>query len=80
MNKDEFEVLQLINSRNINNQRALSKISNFSLGKTNKLINNLIMKMYLTEDFMITDAGEKLFEENKVKQWLSPAISPSGRY
>ena len=67
MNKDEFEILQLINSRNINSQRALSKISNFSLGKTNKLINNLIMKMYLTEDFMITDAGEKLFEENKVK-------------
>ena len=47
MNKDEFEILQLINSRNINSQRALSKISNFSLGKTNKLINNLIMKMYL---------------------------------
>ena len=67
MNKGEFEILQLINSRNINSQRALSKISNFSLGKTNKLINNLIMKMYLTEDFMITDAGEKLFEENKVK-------------
>ena len=67
MNKDEFEILQLINSRNINSQRALSKISNFSLGKTNKLINNLIMKMYLTEDFMITDAGEKLFEEKKVK-------------
>ena len=51
MNNNEYEILQLIKNQRIENQRTLAKMSNFSLGKVNRLINKLIMEGFLTSDW-----------------------------
>ena len=66
MNNNEYEILQLIKNQRIENQRTLAKMSNFSLGKVNRLINKLIMEGFLTSDLSITSAGKRLFEEHRV--------------
>lgn len=66
MNNNEYEILQLIKNQRIENQRTLAKMSNFSLGKVNRLINKLIIEGFLTSDLSITSAGKRLFEEHKV--------------
>ena len=66
MNNNEYEILQLIKNQRIENQRTLAKMSNFSLGKVNRLINKLIIEGFLTSDLSITSTGKRLFEEHKV--------------
>lgn len=68
MNKQECDLLNIIRRESYENQRELSEISGYSLGKVNASLAELVKAGYLDSDYKLTKQAEELFLENKPKQ------------
>ena len=64
MNRQEADILNIIKSKNIVNQRELAEVSGHSLGIVNRSIRNLIAEERISEDMILTQKGEEIFAEN----------------
>lgn len=66
---NQFEILTIIErEKNKLSQREISKLSNFSLGKVNKTISELLEKELITTDNLITNKGLESLEPYRVKR------------
>ena len=64
MNRQEADILNIIKSKNIVNQRELAEVSGHSLGIVNRSIRNLIAEGCISEDLILTQKGEEIFAES----------------
>ncbi|MEG0094163.1 MAG: phosphotransferase [Erysipelotrichaceae bacterium] len=65
---EEANILKEIKLFGFKNQRVLSNKMGISLGKVNKLLNNLIEKGYLNKNKQFTSMSESLFIDSTLKQ------------
>lgn len=65
MNKYSGDILNLIMSHNIKNQRELAIQTGYSLGMVNKTLKNLISNGYLDSTYHCTSKAKKLFDITK---------------
>lgn len=66
---NEFEVLTILEKfKSKLSQRKIAELTNFSLGKTNKTISELLEHKYINNDNIITDDGLKALEPYRVKR------------
>lgn len=65
MNRQELDVLNVINDNIVINQREISELSGHSLGIVNRSIRHMVEEGYLTEDLYVTNKSKHLFDENK---------------
>ncbi|SCZ81194.1 NTP transferase domain-containing protein [Pseudobutyrivibrio xylanivorans] len=66
MNIPEFDILKEIgDNRNIVNQRFFASKTNYSLGRVNKAIKNLINNSYITNNFQLLPKSHELFKQSK---------------
>ena len=68
MNKQELDLLNILKKETYENQRCLSEISGYSLGKVNTSLSELVKRGYLHADYRLTEQAEELFEENRPEQ------------
>lgn len=66
MNVIDLKILTSIIIHNEKNQRKLSKINNYSLGKINESMKNLLLQGYLDDNYEITEKTKKLVTASKV--------------
>lgn len=68
MNKQEFDLLNIIKQESYENQRQMSDMSGYSLGKVNASLAELVKEGYLSVEYQLTKKSEQLFEKNKPEQ------------
>ena len=68
MNKQEFDLLNIIKKEAYVNQRQLSEASGYSLGKVNTSLAELVEAGYLNADYRLTEQAKELFTENRPNQ------------
>ena len=59
MNKDQYKILKILIENNNLNQRKISQLTNFSLGKVNSLLEELSKYKYIFSNYKITSEGKK---------------------
>ena len=67
MNKQDYDILKLLNENNKISQRIMARTLKYSLGNINNTINNLNELKYLNKDNRLTKKSKILLEENKPK-------------
>lgn len=81
LSQNEFLLLnKLISPNNYTNQRDLAESLGFSLGKTNSIINDLILRNLITKNFTITDLGKDEMSPYKVTNAIIMAAGMSSRF
>ena len=68
MNKDQYKILKILIENNNLNQRKISQLTNFSLGKVNSLLEELSKKKYIFSNYKIASEGEKYINSHHPKQ------------
>ena len=68
MNKQELDLLNILKKEIYENQRRLSELSGYSLGKVNTSLAELVKMGYLNAEYRLTELAETLFEVNCPKQ------------
>ena len=67
MNRQEADILNIIKSNPMRNQRELAELSGHSLGIVNRSIKNLMGEHYLSEEIQLTEKGQEVFERCRAK-------------
>ena len=67
MNKQESDILKLLNKKPYVNQRILSEESGHSLGVVNRSIRNLLNEGYLDENIRLTEKSRNVIKTNSPK-------------
>lgn len=68
MNRQEKDILRIIATKEINNQRMLADLSGHSLGIVNRSVKALKEEKYINEDFSLTKKAIKKLENYKSKK------------
>lgn len=68
MNKQESDLLLCLKNAPFVNQRALAKVSGYSLGLVNSSLKSLIENGFLNPDYSLTNQAESLFAKNAPKR------------
>ncbi len=68
MNVRELDLLNIIKENRNLNQRNISELSGYSLGKVNSSIKNLIQEGLMDEKYNLTEKAEIIFEKNCPKR------------
>lgn len=68
MNKMQCDILNIIKDNSDISQRMISKLSCYSLGNVNNIINDLYREGFIDSDNIVTNKGIKLFNINKPKR------------
>ena len=68
MNKQELDLRNILKKEIYENQRRLSDLSGYSLGKVNTSLAELVKMGYLNAEYRLTELAETLFEVNCPKQ------------
>ncbi|MCQ2801534.1 MAG: phosphotransferase [archaeon] len=83
ISKDEFLLLRNLVEFNIHNQRSFADNTNFSLGKVNKLIKQLLEKQIIckiNKRYVLSCLGKNYFKEFKVNNAIILAAGLSSRF
>lgn len=65
MNIHEYDVMNCIIKEGYTNQRIISEVTNYSLGKVNEAIHRLAEEQYLNEQFILTDKAYNVINLKK---------------
>ena len=65
MNKQDYDILNIIKQHGYTNQRNLSQISGYSLGAINQTIAALVKAGYLDANYKLTEKAQNSFAKNK---------------
>ena len=65
MNIQELDLMNVMNGNRNLNQRCLSDLTGYSLGKVNSSIKNLMRIGFVDERYNLTEKAEELFQKNK---------------
>lgn len=68
MNEDQYKILKILFEGNALSQRKIAKLSNFSLGKVNKLLDKLKREKYISSGFNLTINGNKYIKAHYPKK------------
>ena len=80
LKKDEFCVLYALYQEKDTTQRNLAKRTGFSLGKVNALLNKLHEKGQISENYIVTEVGERELQYHKVDNAIIMAAGMSSRF
>ena len=81
MEKNEFEVLRCISEASGEvTQRLVAEATGLSLGKVNQIVGHLREKVWITEDYCITESGIREMEPYRVQNAVVLAAGMSTRF
>ncbi len=80
LKRDMFSLLLQCKQKEFTNQRELAGALQFSLGKTNALLQSARAEGFLTEAFALTSAGEEALAPYRVKNAILMAAGMSSRF
>lgn len=79
MNIYEFDVMKFLRSEGYTSQRRISEATNYSLGKVNDALQNLVDKKYLNSDYSLTEKAHNEFRIKKPKNAIILAAGSGTR-
>lgn len=80
LNINEFNTLRYIAENNVSNQREISKYLDLSLGTVNSILKNLISYGLITNEYELTEVGEKSLKPFAVDNAIILAAGMSTRF
>lgn len=79
MNVQEFDLMNILKKYKYVNQRELSRLSGYSLGKVNASMKVLAKEGFIDKTFNLTQKAEKAFENNRPRRAVILAAGPGMR-
>lgn len=68
MNRDKYKILKVLITEDVIDQRKISQLTKFSLGKVNNLLKELNKEKYISSNYALTSSGKEYVKSHHPQQ------------
>lgn len=68
MNRDKYKILEVLITEDVIDQRKISQLTKFSLGKVNNLLKELNKEKYISSNYALTSSGKEYVKSHHPQQ------------